>query len=45
MQVEGIVLIILDLFDICQSVGLPGQVNHSDVLSKVKRCQKIIESN
>jgi 4-hydroxy-2-oxoheptanedioate aldolase len=45
VQVDGIDLIYLGLFDICQSVGLPGQVNHPDVLAEVERCQKIIKSN
>ena len=45
VKVDGIDLIYLGLFDICQSVGLPGQVNHPDVLAEVERCQKIIKSN
>jgi 4-hydroxy-2-oxoheptanedioate aldolase len=45
VQVDGIDLIYLGLFDICQSVGLPGQVSHPDVLAEVERCQKIIKSN
>ena len=45
VQIDGIDLIYLGLFDICQSVGLPGQVNHPDVLAEVERCQKIIKSN
>ena len=45
VKVEGIDLIYLGLFDICQSVGLPGQLNHPDVLAEVNRCQEIIESN
>jgi len=44
-KVKGIDLIYLGLFDICQSVGLPGQLNHPDVLAEVERCQKIIKSN
>jgi len=44
-EVEGIDMIYLGLFDICQSVGLPGQVSHPDVLAQVERCQKIITSN
>ena len=44
-QVKGIDLIYLGLFDICQSVGLPGQVNHPDVLAEVERCRDIITSN
>ena len=45
IQVKNIDLIYLGLFDICQSVGLPGQVNHPDVLAEVERCQNIIKSN
>ena len=45
VQVSGIDLIYLGLFDICQSVGLPGQLNHKDVLAEIKRCRKIIQSN
>jgi len=45
VQVEGIDLIYLGIFDICQSVGLPGQVSHPDVLAEVERCRGIIKSN
>ena len=45
VEVKGIDLIYLGLFDICQSLGLPGQVNHPDVLFEVDRCQKLIQSN
>jgi 4-hydroxy-2-oxoheptanedioate aldolase len=45
VKVDGLDLIYLGLFDICQSVGLPGQVNHPDVLAEVERCQIIIKSN
>lgn len=44
-SVEGIDLIYLGLFDICQSVGLPGQLSHPKVLEEIIRCQKIISSN
>ena len=44
-QVSGIDLIYLGLFDICQSVGLPGQVSHPDVLTEVDRCSDILSSN
>ena len=45
VKVEGIDLIYLGLFDICQSVGLPGQLNHSKVLGEIKRCCELIQSN
>ena len=45
VQVNGIDLIYLGLFDICQSVGLPGQLTHPDVLTQIERCQSIISSN
>jgi len=43
--VEGIDFIYLGLFDICQSVGLPGQLMHDRVLKEISRCQEIIRSN
>jgi 4-hydroxy-2-oxoheptanedioate aldolase len=45
VKVKGIDLIYLGLFDICQSVGLPGQVNHPKVLEEVARCKDLIQSN
>ena len=45
VKVEGIDIIYLGLFDICQSVGLPGQITHPDVLSELDRCNKLITSN
>ena len=45
VKVEGIDLIYLGLFDICQSVGLPGQLNHPKVLNEIKRCCELIQSN
>ena len=44
-KVSCIDLIYLGLFDICQSVGLPGQLNHPKVLNEVTRCQEIIQVN
>lgn len=43
-EVKGIDLIYLGLFDICQSVGLPGQISHPKVLDEIVKCQKIISS-
>jgi len=45
VKVKGIDLIYLGLFDICQSVGLPGQLDHPKVLSEIKRCAELIQSN
>tara|TARA_B100001250_G_scaffold156721_1_gene134755 strand:+ start:3287 stop:4051 length:765 start_codon:yes stop_codon:yes gene_type:complete len=45
VKVEGIDLIYLGLFDICQSVGLPGQLSHPTVLEEIARCQKVISKN
>ena len=45
VKVEGIDLVYLGLFDICQSVGLPGQVNHPTVIDEISRCNQIIKSN
>jgi 4-hydroxy-2-oxoheptanedioate aldolase len=44
VEVPGIDLIYLGLFDICQSVGLPGQLNHPTVLDEIRRCQGLIQS-
>lgn len=44
-KVPGLNLIYIGLFDICQSVGLPGQLTHPKVLNELKRCQNIIQSN
>lgn len=45
VKVDGIDLIYLGLFDICQSVGLPGQLNHPKVLDQIKRCCNLIQAN
>lgn len=45
VKVKGIDLIYLGLFDICQSVGLPGQVNHPKVLEEIVRCKDLIQSH
>ena len=45
VKVPGIDLIYLGLFDICQSVGLPGELNHPKVLDEIKRCKELIQSN
>ena len=45
VKVKGIDLIYLGLFDICQSVGLPGQLDHPRVLDEIKRCCGIIKSS
>jgi len=44
VEVEGIDLIYLGLFDLSLSVGLPGQLMHKKVLDEIIRCQKIISS-
>ncbi len=44
-KIKGIDLIYLGLFDISQSVGLPGKLNNKKVIDKVIECQKIISSN
>ena len=43
-KVKGIDLIYLGLFDISVSVGLPGELNNSKVLKRIKECQKIEEN-
>ena len=45
VQVKGIDLIYLGLFDICQSVGLPGELNHPDVINEIRRCSDIIRNS
>jgi len=45
VKVKGIDLIYLGLFDICQSVGLPGQLNHPEVINEIKRCSELIRSS
>ena len=45
VKTEGIDLVYLGLFDICQSVGLPGQLEHPKVLSEVRRCAELIVEN
>jgi 4-hydroxy-2-oxoheptanedioate aldolase len=45
VQVKGIDLIYLGLFDICQSVGLPGQLDHPKVIYEIERCCELIQSS
>ncbi len=45
VKVKGIDLIYLGLFDICQSVGLPGELNHPRVLNEIERCCDLIQSS
>ena len=44
-SVDGIDLIYLGLFDICQSVGLPGQLDNKKVIKEIDRCCEIITSH
>lgn len=44
-SVEGLDLIYLGLFDICQSLGLPGQLENPKVLNKLSEYKSIIERN
>ena len=45
VKVKGLDFIYLGLFDICQSVGLPGQTSHPKVLEEISRCSDLIRSN
>jgi len=45
VQVEGIDLIYLGMYDISQSINLPGQLEHPDVLTQLVKCLKIIKSS
>lgn len=42
VKVEGIDLVYLGMYDISQSVGLPGQLEHPDVMKQLEKCLKII---
>jgi len=41
-QVDGLDLIYLGMYDISQSVGLPGQLEHPEVLNQLEKCLNII---
>jgi len=41
-KVDGIDLIYLGMYDISQSVGLPGQLEHPDVMNQLDNCLQII---
>lgn len=43
--VEGIDLIYLGLYDISQSIGLSGQLEHPKVLEELQTCLSVIQSN
>lgn len=43
--VPGIDLIYLGMYDISQSVGLSGQLEHPDVIAQLERCLKIIQNS
>ena len=45
VKVQGIDLIYLGIFDICQSIGRPGQIDHPEVLAEIKRCCNLIQSS
>jgi 4-hydroxy-2-oxoheptanedioate aldolase len=44
-QVDGVDLIYLGMYDISQSIGLPGQLEHPKVVSQLEECLKIIKSS
>ncbi len=43
--VEGIDLVYLGMYDISQSVGLPGQLEHPLVMEELAKCLEVIKSN
>lgn len=43
-KVEGIDLIYLGLYDISQSIGLAGQLEHPEVLRELQNCLSVIQS-
>ena len=44
-SVDGLDLVYLGLFDICQSLGLPGQLEHPNVLDKLSEYREVIIKN
>lgn len=44
-KVDGLDLIYLGLFDICQSMGLPGQLEHPKVIDKLSTYKNIIKNS
>ena len=44
-KVQGLDLIYLGLFDVCQSLGLPGQIDHPKVRDKINDYNIIIKNN
>ena len=38
-------MIYFGLFDVCQSLGLPGQINHPTVIKEIKRLKLILKKN
>jgi 4-hydroxy-2-oxoheptanedioate aldolase len=45
VQVEGIDLIYLGMYDISQSIGLPGKLEHPEVMLELENCLKVIKSS
>ena len=43
-NVQGVDLIYLGMYDISQSVGLPGQLEHPEVIEQLTKCLEIIQS-
>ena len=44
-QVEGLDLIYLGMYDISQSVGLPGELEHPKVLEQLEKCLETIQKS
>jgi 4-hydroxy-2-oxoheptanedioate aldolase len=44
LEVEGIDIVFVGLYDLSKSMGLPGQVDHPDVLAKLDECIDAIRS-
>lgn len=44
-EIKGLDLIYLGLFDICQSLGLPGELEHPKVLNELANYRKIIKDS
>lgn len=43
VNIKGIDLIYLGIYDISQSVGVPGELNHKKVIEMQKRCVRVIQ--
>ena len=45
VNVDGVDLIYLGMYDISQSVGLPGELEHPEVVSQLESCLRVIKAS